>query len=383
MNWARRPAAGALYLVLMQSLMVAYPVASGFDDLDAQPGKKQVCALSDQQQEAAPKAFASFATMVKGEPRCNNCHGAVNPFLENTTHLGGTMDLSLRGKMGPDGATQSQCMECHNPPWVVPSQGEWFTNKNVIQLCRKMKSDFSESAQHFLNHVRSDQFSMAGFTGTRALNETGQAVYEEKRKAPYKIEPPKFTLNQLVDQAEAWVNAMGGKFVGDADCGCVPHHYTLSMDMTSKENISAGSFVSYLEQSAHSQFPLEFNDDGTFEKKDGQMSWTLSGYSRSSHFDCTIKGSIDLKFNVKGRVAQDKEVLHLVFSNQVIRGSSTSTCTNGQVTTSEIPGFSSAAPTTMSWDISTFVDVPQNVPMPYQKPPEFTSSMQMRINQSD
>lgn len=382
MNEMRRATAGALYVVLMQSLMLAYPLSSGLDDLQGPTGKKEVCALSDQQQEAAPKAFAPFATMVKGEPRCNNCHGAVNPFVDNTNHLGGPMNPSLRGKMGPDGATQSQCMECHNPPWVIPSPGEWFTNKNVIQLCQKMKSDFSESAQHFLNHVRSDQFSLVGFAGTRGLNDTGQVVYEEKRKAPYKIEPPKFTVNELVDQAEEWVNAMGGKFVGDADCGCVPHHYTLSIDMHAVQDTSAGTNSFYIEQSAHAEIPLNFKDDGTLDVE-ATVPWTQSGHTdiERMKMHCTLKGSLELKFRLKGTLNEATKVLHLVSVNNIVTGSATNNCTNGMNTTIPFPGPRNLPE--HSWDMPAFVGVEQSVPMPYQGTAGFTSSYKVKIIQTD
>lgn len=162
-------AAGVLCRVWVLACLIprSSMIARGQDSAP-EAGGESVCTLSDDQQVAAPKAFEKFARMVKGEPRCNNCHGAVNPFAENTVHLGGRMKVSpvkpVDGKV-----VQEDCAECHDPPWIIPSANELFTNKNAVQLCRKMK-EFGGAAS-FLRHVRTDDFSVVGFAGTRGLND--------------------------------------------------------------------------------------------------------------------------------------------------------------------------------------------------------------------
>jgi hypothetical protein len=39
-----------------------------------------VCPLSDEQAQKSIQAFDKIAQVFTGEPRCVNCHGAVNPF---------------------------------------------------------------------------------------------------------------------------------------------------------------------------------------------------------------------------------------------------------------------------------------------------------------
>lgn len=271
---------------------------------------------------------------------------------------------------------QEDCAECHDPPWIIPSANELFTNKNAVQLCRKMK-EFGGAAS-FLRHVRTDDFSVVGFAGTRGLNTRGQSEYEEKRKAPYEKEPPKFAVDELATTAQAWVNAMGGRWVMDSDCGCMPHHYSLSIDEKSNDDSSSGSYATHMEMSSHTDIPLKFKDDGSFEA-DAQMLVTETGYDHgliSMHTgkreDCTINGSVTIKFKLKGAVEEAKPILHLVSSNGSMGESGTATCSDGTTTTG--PLRKSATPGS-SWDMPSFVGVDHVIPMPGQNPPQFTSSM--------
>ncbi len=343
--------------------------------------RRMVCALSDKQQTEAPKAFAKMAPTFL-HPRCVNCHGVVNA-LTGENHEGGAI------KPGIDPETQQndpffRCPDCHVKGWMTPEPRFSFKGRDAVRLCRKMKA-FMDSADVFMGHISRDAtlttpFIQISFTGTRGLTEEGRDFYEGSTQKKFVPEPPPISHETFVSQAQAWVDAMGGKFRGDWDCGCVPHHYTLSIDMHAVQDNHRGSTAYYVEQSGHVEIPLDFKDDGSFESE-GQMPWKQSGSTHTPYLDCTLKGNIDLMFKVKGTVDEDKQVLHLVFGNNIIGGSTTNTCSNGMNTTRPFSGTHDLPE--KEWDMSAFVGEQQNVPMPYQDAPGFTSGLKLRINQTD
>lgn len=173
---------------------------------------------------------------------------------------------------------------------------------------------------------------------------------------------------------------MGGRWVMDSDCGCIPHHYSLSIDEKSNQDNRTSSTAVHIEMSGHTEIPLKFNDDGSFTGE-AQMSLSQSGYTQMPRLDCNSKGSVEVKFKVKGTVEEGKKVLHLVLSPTSSGGSVTNTCSNSMTTTTPFPGVSK--PRDMPWDMPSFIGVDQHFPMPYQNPPTFTSSMKVRIDQTD
>jgi len=132
--------------------------------------------------------------------------------------------------------------------------------------------------------------------------------------------------------------------------------------------------------SIHTEIPLEFKDDGSFETE-GQMSWVITGYQRMRRQNCDFKGSLDMRFKMKGRVDEDKERLHLEFTNSSATQSGKSECSDGTGGTTSQPYPTST--TSMPFDMPYFVDEDYDVPMPGQNPPAFTSSTKLRINQKD
>jgi hypothetical protein len=393
--------ASIFYLGLMLEFSVPHSSAfSGAQD-SSLPERHTVCALSDAQQQAAPKAF-NVMTPTFQHPRCMNCHGTVNP-RTGMNHLGGARGLKEviihddGGVLEPPSdrtVFRSDCNLCHNVfEWRTPERSLFFTGKDSVQLCRQMKRE-TRDAGAFMDHIAKDipagtPFIQVSFEGTRALNDWGKIVYEEYfyQKGidkDFAIEkPPPFSHEAFVAEAQAWVDAMGGKFRGDEDCGCVPHHYTLSIDMQATQDSHVSDSVIHVEQSAHADIPLEFKDDGSLEME-GQMLWKVSGYTHMRRLDCTLKGSIDQKFKVKGTMDDQNKMLHLLFGNSTMGGSGTSSCSNGMNTTAPFGPFGAAGNVPdMPWDMPAFVGEDQNVPLPYQSFPGFTSTLKVRINQTD
>jgi len=336
----------------------------------------EVCALSDKQQADAPKAFAQMVSTFQ-HPRCMNCHGAVDPY-SGKNHMGGK---KLR----------ENCGGCHRLPqgeWDTPEAGLFFTGKDAVQLCRQMKRTLPDGSA-FIAHITEDRgrtpFIQTAFAGTRALNNLGQQMYERRTGKEYRPEPPPITHDAFIAQAEAWIDAMGGKFQGDPDCGCVPHHYSLSIDMES-QGFTAGSLASHTTMSSHADIPLKFKDDASFEA-DVRVPITITGYERGQRSlhtgkpeDCTITGTMATKYKLSGTVDEARAVLHLVSSNGSFGGSGTATCSDGTTVTNPSPSIATPG---MTWDIPSRVDVDYDFPMPGQNPPQFTSSMKFRIIQTD
>jgi hypothetical protein len=197
------------------------------DDID--------CPLSDEQTQNSIQAFDKIAKVFTGEPRCVNCHGAVNPFGAdaNAKHGGGKLQPVMKTEPSADTgqpettqddqATFQQCSQCHSAfpgHWQIPPATLSFVGKDAFTLCRFEKDFFNNDAEAFLEHIEHDvdpnnPFIQEAFTGRKGLNDRGQSL---ANKYP---DPPKgVTRQDLIQMAHDWVNALGGKFPGDYECGC-------------------------------------------------------------------------------------------------------------------------------------------------------------------
>jgi hypothetical protein len=61
---------------LIMTLTVAAVPAAGFGQ------KGPVCPLTDTQSKKAIDAWDKIANFITNEPRCVNCHGGVNPYID-------------------------------------------------------------------------------------------------------------------------------------------------------------------------------------------------------------------------------------------------------------------------------------------------------------
>lgn len=260
-----------------------------------------VCPLSDAQNDKARTAFALLAPTFLQEPRCVNCHGAVNPFVPNTTHLGGRYykPYTSDGKLDTETLVNTLCEDCHNEPWIIPNADDFFTNKDSVTLCKHLKA----MDDAFLPHMEQDPFAKIGFEGTRGLNAYGQTFYQAQTGNPYKPEPPQnITRPAFIKQGHDWVDAMGGKFKGDDECGCVPHHYALVIDgqTTVDQNFSGTQL--HIELLIKGQVPFNMKDDGSFsgaaplqtqEKATASFSGESCQGGYSTVVNWTMSGTID------------------------------------------------------------------------------------------
>ena len=183
------------------------------------------------------RAFAPIHKFVMNEPRCVNCHGGVNPHLDEpgpdpadpnavpstVAHAPGAIErLETPGADGTPRIMESTCSNCHDgmAPKRDNTPSRWFTappflaflNKDVPTLCKQFKRR-SGSAKHFLGHLEDDNGDNA-FTKTAFLGNRGVAGLEP-------IKPP-ISQAAFIRMGQQWIDAMGGEFKGDETCGCEP-----------------------------------------------------------------------------------------------------------------------------------------------------------------
>ncbi len=171
------------------------------------------------------------------------------------------------------------CEECHSLvplTWRIPRlRNNMFTFDGVSprpnnDLCSHMKEVFPE-AEGFLAHMQNDPLIKEGFKGTRALNDTGIDFYKQRnpdktymREPPGTPPPPGITQAAVIEQAKAWVKAMGGKFHKPDDCGCTPKKYKMSVKQHWTVNANMGIVTSRLESEAAFLMDLLFEAEGQF-----------------------------------------------------------------------------------------------------------------------
>ncbi len=221
-------------------------------------GAKNSCPLTVRQETKAAKAFKKLAPVFQ-EPRCLNCHGAVNPFSRTDGHGGGYIDIrketqqflqmpdfqnSLTVGADPGGTFTAKtiaglkeiaespseitdndlirqkafnpmreaCKECHIFSWIIPMRHNYFVGRSAKDMCIHIKSSsLTNTPASFLRHMQDDELVLEGFKGRRGLLE------------PVSAEPPTMSFATLEKYANEWIDAMGGKFHQPVDCGCVIH----------------------------------------------------------------------------------------------------------------------------------------------------------------
>lgn len=223
------------------------------------------CPLPVGQQVKAVTAFRRMLPVFR-HPRCLNCHGGMDIFSKR--HPGaGALDAALDPAAGPM-TTEAreefigQCQDCHDelPGWTIPHQSVFFVGKGDEELCRQMKA-LEPTGEKFISHIHDDhggiQFIAAGFAGDRALGWEGLKQYDLDSA------PPPGTQPELTDKARKWVAAMGGKYVGPPDCGCVMPKIRLEIHHTEVSE-TPGGLPSREASEARFQVKLEAVGDNTY-----------------------------------------------------------------------------------------------------------------------
>ncbi len=319
-------------------------------------GGAAVCPLSDAQTQNSIKAFAKIVPTLTQEPRCVNCHGGVNPFMEGfgkdpspgdddivpslTEHAGGKMDRRVPpSASNPKGSPQTACDGCHNNmARKVPSGAEsvWalapaflaFLGKDAPTLCKQIK-DFSRRCEggicgpwpdakavldHFTRDEGKDNFTGTAFRGDRGLD---RDLFPE---TDVPTEPPRnIDAAGLVALVNEWIATTGGEFKGDKSCGCEPAHYVIRVSTVNETNRGLLHRTSVMPPV---DVPITFKDDGTFTG-DGTASFQAAGTAAQ----CSGQASSTLGFHVSGRAVEtsDEQSMRFKFEN------SSPTVTNASV----------------------------------------------------
>ncbi len=308
-------------------------------------GDAAICPLSESQTQKSIEAFAKIVPTLTQEPRCVNCHGGVNPFIDGvgadpaspdaeivpslTEHGGGKMDRRVPpSASSPKGSPQTACNGCHNNmARKIPSgaKSEWalapvflqFLGKDATTLCKQIK-DFSRKcdkgicgpwpdAKAVLDHFTRDE-GKDNFTGTAFMGNRGLTPEDEGKD--FKLEPPSdITAAGLVALVKGWIAATGGEFKGDQSCGCEPAHYALRYSTSTKIHMQD------IENSVDMDpvdIPLVFKDDGSFIG-DGAGGLVGGGVAEG----CSEQSGLSMKFHVTGKAVEtyEKQSMHIDIGN--------------------------------------------------------------------
>ena len=258
-------------LAILQATLLAAPL-----DIRAQSNE---CPLSPKQEGAAVRAFKKLGPLFK-EPRCLNCHGAVNPFSRTGGHGGGWIDIRKEVRdflRRPDArdvmlgdltigakfldatvadlnaiANSAQeitdnefirrkafrpmreaCAACHIDAWIIPMRDNHFVGRSTKEICVHMKtSSLTNTPVSFLHHVQSDELVVEGFKGRRGL--LGSVAPQRPAMSP----------DAAARHANDWVAAMNGKFHSPPDCGCLSRSLLLRISHRYETDKQSASFRS-------------------------------------------------------------------------------------------------------------------------------------------
>lgn len=276
-------------LVLVPVLLLAAGFAAPLAAQSPAPSLQAtgaVCPLSDEQVQKATTAFDEIAQTLTKQPRCVNCHGGVNPFAaDGDGHGGDHIDQIFRPVSGfelgliilgirnatdtvDEDATNQKCQECHSglPGWKLAPAADVFKDQTAVHICKNQKDVFGTKrantgppgfARHIQFDVRGVKFIDDAFKGDRGLNDVGQAL----ATGPLLDRPNGVTHAHLDMLAFQWADALGSKFKGDEECGCVPpHHYAFQIVRNSDVEV-----VPVAQHAAGTvQTPLVFKDGDRF-----------------------------------------------------------------------------------------------------------------------
>ncbi len=277
------------------------------------------CPLSQAETRRAIAAFRPIAKVFTTEPRCANCHGGIDPFAANAneTHAGGqfkpVMDSGKANSTDPGDvdvkATFQPCQGCHSglPGWREAPRALFFTGKDAPALCAQQKLRFSDPSQ-FLGHMHNDnggvQFIATAFAGTRGLNAFAKGLLAKAGK-PYHPAPPGIPKSVLTQEANAWVEALGARFVGGPSCGCKPIRYALRLRIKEKfPIIQHGAVRGNFDAEQTGDIPITIGDSGAISgsvrltRAIAPMHVTLTGIvchapAASQSVTWTVSGKLD------------------------------------------------------------------------------------------
>jgi len=218
-------------------------LAVAFAPLQVSAQKGSSCPLTEAQSSKAVAAWAKISAFIVNEPRCVNCHGRVNPYIDGVgldpadpnapaseVQHGGGREPHEHNVNPADGTAEMDrgCKDCHSnmapgrdSNWTLAPSFLSFPHKDAITLCRQIKRS-TGTADGFMRHLQNDDggtnFAGTAFLGTRGLD--ADQYLDKDNPAYIAPAPPSITHDAFIQIGRDWIDAMGGKFQGDESCGC-------------------------------------------------------------------------------------------------------------------------------------------------------------------
>jgi hypothetical protein len=212
---------------------------------EATAQKGPSCPLTDAQTRKSIDAFGKFAAFVTHEPRCVNCHGGVNPYMDGTgldpenpaaapsiiEHAPGKQFHEKKGEI--DIECTNQCHSAMAPTtggsksrWFLAADFHSFVDKDATTLCKQIKQS-TGSAKDFIGHLTDDN-GKDNFVGTAFNGDRGLSA-DIRKEWKVVVQKPSFngkelTKAEFIKLGQDWIDAMGGSFKGDPGCGCELKH---------------------------------------------------------------------------------------------------------------------------------------------------------------
>ena len=332
------------------------------------PGADDSCRLTTSQKLRAVKAFKALSPIFH-DPRCVNCHGAVNPFTVDGGHpeyinmvevaktfLNQADSRSKQiDKEGP-AARESQgirevaespveisdndvlrnkalkpmenkCLEeCHIADWFpMPMSVNRFAGRSWKQICMHLKeSAETNTPMRFLHHMQSDKQVLLGFKGQRGLQK------------PQGAAPPAMSFETMARHANAWIEAMGGNMYPPAECGCqveglaleIRHHVRTNPESSS----SKAGFIQF-DGTVVFDVLLEEEAPGWYRNDDVVVRRNVDvKHTKPSAWLCGGKGWRDERWMVTARFDEGGETMKVRFNFVEEAQEASVTCTQKGVT---------------------------------------------------
>lgn len=334
------------------------------------------CGLTTEQQVAAVKAFKALSPIFQ-DPRCLNCHGAVNPFSVNGGHAGGYIDIRAEARkfleradpavnVGPDPTGQARardiqriraiadsrteitdndvvrakafdvmrevCSGCHVSGWTIPMSHNYFVGRDWKALCRHMKTaDDTKTRDLFLRHMQDDTLKLIpeAFKGQRGLTDA---------PAP---EPPAMSFDTMVRHVNDWIAAMDGRYQ-PPECGCevdgilLEIRHRMYADPESKTSKAGYAQFDGTVEFAVLLTQLEGTPDAWFAGEATVTRPLEVRHVRPAFIQCAGAGSRTETWRVSARVLPDGRTMRVQFNFFPDDEEAEWTCTG--------PGYSSTEP---------------------------------------
>ena len=362
-------------LVLVPAFAQAQVVYHGTGQGDA------VCPLSEAQTEKSIEAFEKIFPVLTQEPRCVNCHGGVNPFIDG---IGDPSDPDASrfehggGKMndGMDGGEPTDCSSCHDTlapkrggapsRWQVAGPRIFFIGRDAPTLCAQMHQELA-SAEEFVGHLVDDN-GQHNFVGTAFMGNRGLSKEQYPELLPQR---PRISAAGLVNLGKEWIASTGGEFKGNSnrDCGCKPFRYAIRLTTLTEVKAAALQMKSAM---APVEIPITFKDDGSFTGE-AEVDFTGQGTVGA----CSAQYGSRVNIRATGQVVStpEEQFMRLQLENTAPAVDSVSAqCPRASMNNPDVPGAELPS-TVLSFDLDGNVGEYQL----YQMPAPANLSSQLRV----